>query len=216
MAASVGTRRGRKGNDASRPRTMKTVSPTPAPTESTPTRLAPDGLPSGASGCSTSSFRPAGRDPCVWRRPCPRPSPTARASELRQLDRVDDTDHGGVHRHLLQLASQPRRAAADDQHGFAEPRINRVDRHQLAAARRAAASSGWATSSLLPTSRSSFCVATTVPMILARIMYKLGLRPKPPTSASGDPCAPRRPGRAAPCAACCSLATSCQPGGGPV
>jgi hypothetical protein len=58
-----------------------------------------------------------------------------------------------------------RGTAADDEHGFADAGVHRVDGDEVVAFRLAARVNGRTSSSLLLTSRGSFRVATTVPTI---------------------------------------------------
>ena len=46
---------------------------------------------------------------------------------------VDDADDGGIDRAILEAGRHARGAAADDEHGFADARIDGVDGHEIAA-----------------------------------------------------------------------------------
>src|SRR5262245_42578997 len=46
---------------------------------------------------------------------------------------VDDADDGRVDRTIFQARRHPRGAAADDEHGFTDPGIDGVDRHEVVA-----------------------------------------------------------------------------------
>src|SRR5688572_26106407 len=132
MPASAGISVGWNGKLASLPRTKNTVSPTPAPTESTATSVRPASWPSAPIGWRMSSLvlSKPGSLRVATTSPITRASCTAL---LRDVDVVDDADDGGVDRHVLHAGGHPGGAAADDQHGFADPGVHRIDGHQIIA-----------------------------------------------------------------------------------
>src|SRR5918993_9496 len=132
MPASTGASAGSNGNDASRPRTKNTISPTPAPTASAAMRVRPAGCLSGASGWRMSSFSAAscGSFRVATTSPITRASCT---SAPLHFDLVDDADDGGIDGTVLQAGRHARGTAAHDEHGLADPGIDRVDRDEVIA-----------------------------------------------------------------------------------
>src|SRR5688500_3331 len=134
--ASAGTSVGKNGKLASLPRTKNTVSPTPAPTASTATSVRPTAVPSAAIGCSTSNVRLARFSSLRVTTTLPMTLASCTGSvSCRDFDGVDDADDGGVDRAILQSRGQPSRAAADDQHGFADAGVDGVDGDEVTAFR---------------------------------------------------------------------------------
>src|ERR671912_2778671 len=129
MLASVGTSTGWKGYAASRPRTKKTRSPTPAPAASVATSARPTSLPSRATGWIISSLTPDSRASLCEQTTVP----TTRArcmggrSRSGHRDGVDDADDGRVHRRLAETLGHARGTAGDDEHHFAGAGIDGVD-----------------------------------------------------------------------------------------
>src|SRR4029450_4849071 len=62
-----------------------------------------------------------------------RPLAGDRLDGLRHFDVVDDADDCGIDGTVLQPGGHPGGAAADDEHGLADARVNGVDGHQVAA-----------------------------------------------------------------------------------
>src|SRR5436190_11286802 len=132
MPASAGTSIGCHGKPASLPRTKNTVSPTPAPTESTATSGRPTSAPSAPIGCTSISLRLSKLGSLM----VATTSPITRAScmnLLADVDAVDDADNRGIHRRVLHARRQARRAAAHDQHGFADAGVHRIDGDEIIA-----------------------------------------------------------------------------------
>src|SRR5262249_1933587 len=133
IPASTGGSAGWNGKLASLPLTKNTSSPTPAPTESTATSGRPAASRAGVSGCTSSSLIPVN---CSSFRGPATSAMTRAISMLRQasgkalpgkVDLVDDTHDGGIDRTILQARRHTRRAAADDEDGLADARIDGVD-----------------------------------------------------------------------------------------
>src|SRR5215203_1027095 len=133
MPASTGASAGWNGNDASRPRTKNTISPTPAPTASAAISVRPAGCLSAPSGCRISSFNAASPGSLS-----DATTSTTRAtctSGPLHLDSVDDADDGGIDGAVFQARGHASGAAAHDEHDFADAGIHRVDGHEIIALR---------------------------------------------------------------------------------
>src|SRR5687767_9670702 len=134
MPASVGTSVGKNGKLASLPRTKNTVSPTPAPTESTATSGRPTSFPSTPIGCTSSSVVPsnAGSLRVATTSPITRASCMA-VCLFRDVDGIDDADYAGIDRRVFHARRHARRAAADDQYRFADAGVDGIDRDEIVA-----------------------------------------------------------------------------------
>src|SRR5262245_34742752 len=144
MQASVGGSSGRNGKEASRPRTKKTCSPTPAPTASTATSVRPAGVLSGATGWRTNSLwlasagsfsvettSPMTRASCMV---CSR-GPRGPRLLLLHVYAIDDADDRGIDGTVLQSRRHARGAAAHDEHGLADASIDGVHGDEIVAFR---------------------------------------------------------------------------------
>src|SRR6185295_8651362 len=117
MHASVGVSAGRNGNDASRPRTKNTCSPTPAPIESSATSVRPVARRSGVTGWSTRSLWPTSAASLTDATTDPTTRAICTAGSLLYFDLVDDADDGGINRTVFQAGRHAGGTAAHDQHG---------------------------------------------------------------------------------------------------
>src|SRR5687767_8124457 len=120
IPASAGTSFGYHGKKASLPRTKKTVSPTPAPIESSATSARPTAAPSAPIGCTTSSVMPSRFGSLRVMTTSPMTFASCTSVAGGDLHRVDDADDGRVHGAVLQAGGHAGGAAADDEHGFAD------------------------------------------------------------------------------------------------
>ena len=95
----------------------------------------PGRLRSGVSGWTISSVMPARFS--SFRVMTTSPITLARSALVGSVDLisifVDDADDRGVDGTVLQARRHARRAAADDEHGFADAGVDRVDRDQVVA-----------------------------------------------------------------------------------
>src|SRR3989338_1879077 len=119
------------------------VSPAPAPTESSAITGLPEGRPCGSSGCTTRIFLPSSTGFFAVQTTLPMTLPRNIRKSLAggsgegffvvEVDGVDDADDGGVHGAVFALNRHAGGAALDDEHGFAEAGVHRVDRHKIIA-----------------------------------------------------------------------------------
>src|SRR3990170_5056133 len=124
------------------------VSPAPAPTESSAITGFPAGRPCGSSGCTMRIFLPSSAAFFIVQTTVPMTLPryirpaagsfsegggASQGFFVVEADGVDDADDGGVHRAVFALNRHAGGAALNDEHGFAEAGVHRVDSHQVVA-----------------------------------------------------------------------------------
>ena len=98
-------------------------------TESTAMSVRPAGCRSGVIGWMISSLRPVRLSSFLVTTTSP--MTRARCMASLEFDGVDDADDGGVDGTIFHARSHARRAAADDEHGFADPGVHGVDGHEV-------------------------------------------------------------------------------------
>src|SRR5262245_8139361 len=128
IPASTGGSTGKKGKLASFPRTKNTSSPTPAPTASTATSGRPTGSRDGARGWTSSSLRPVNDSSLrvATTSPITRARCMGAPSWIRDVNRVDDSNNGGVDWAILHPRRHAGRAPADDEHGLPDAGVDGV------------------------------------------------------------------------------------------